>query len=58
MEPKHLWTLKWSQPYNTEYSSELVKHLRDLYDELVEQCIDDGDFEEANQVIAHIKSKL
>ena len=58
MEPKHIWTLKWSQPYSTEYSSDFVAHLRDLYNELVEASLDEGDFEEANQVIANIKSKL
>jgi len=56
MEPKHLWTLKWSQPYSTEYSNDFVNELRNLYYELVEQCIDDGDLTEANEVIDRIKA--
>lgn len=56
MEPKHLWTLKWSQPYSTEYSNGFVNELRNLYYELVEQCIDDGDLTEANEVIDRIKA--
>lgn len=57
MEPRHLWSLKWTQPYNNYHSNELVQHLRNLYNELVEQMLDDGDFTEANEVINRIKAK-
>ncbi len=51
MEPKKLWSISWTQPYPT---NELVGHLEGLRDALIEQLLDEGDFEEAQEVIARI----
>ncbi len=51
MEPKKLWSISWTQPYPT---NELVGHLEGLRDSLIEQILDEEDFEEAQEVIARI----
>jgi len=56
MEPRHLWTLKWTQPYTTQYSNDFMAELHALYLELVEASIDEGNLDEANEVIDRIKS--
>ena len=54
MEPKKLYSITWTQTY-PQY--DIVKELLKLRDELIEQCLDDGDFKEANELIASIKAK-
>jgi hypothetical protein len=53
MEPKRLYSIRWTQTYQ-EYN--ILKELTKLRDELIEQCLDQGDFEQANQLITRIKS--
>lgn len=53
MEPKKLYSIKWTQPY-PHY--DIIKELLKLRDELIEQCLNDGDFTEADAVVARIKS--
>lgn len=53
MEPKRLYSIKWTQTY-PQY--DIVKELLKLRDELIEQCLAQGDFREANELIARIKS--
>lgn len=52
MEPKRLYSIKWTQPY-PQY--DLLAELSKLKDELIEMCLDDKDFTEADEVIARIK---
>lgn len=52
MEPKHLYTIRWTQPYYQE--NEFLAHLQALYHEIVEAAIDDGDLMEAQAEIARI----
>lgn len=52
MEPKHLYTIKWTQPYYQ--SNSFLAELHALYMELVEVSLDEGHFEEANAEIARI----
>ena len=51
MEPRKLWSIRWTQPYPT---NELVGHLEHLRDMLIEQLLEEQDFEEANRVISRI----
>jgi hypothetical protein len=56
MEPKHLFTIRWTQSYpGLAEQQALMKELVKLKDDLIEQLIDEGDFAEANEVIARIK---
>jgi hypothetical protein len=52
MEPKRLYSISWTQPY-PQY--DLLAELAKLQEELIEMCIDDGDFKEADEVIARVK---
>lgn len=55
MEPKHLFTIRWTQPY-PQYNNQYFKDLYKAYEDLVEESIDAGCLTEANNVIDRIKS--
>jgi hypothetical protein len=55
MEPRHLYTLRWTQPYSTD---QLRPYLRALQLELeasIEALLDEMEYTEANAVIERIK---
>jgi regulator of sigma D len=54
MEPKKLYTIRWTQAYPQVSDQDLVNILRNFYDELVEQMIDEGDLTEAQHEIERI----
>ena len=54
MEPKKLYTVRWTQGYPQMPDQDLVKVLRNFYNELVEHLLDEGDFTEAKQEIDRI----
>jgi hypothetical protein len=56
MEPKHLWTIKWTQPYATEYQRPYLRGLQEQMEQVVEYWLEDGDYSDANKVIDKIKS--
>jgi hypothetical protein len=57
MNPKHLYTIRWTQPYATD---QLRPHLRQLQEEMertVEQwLIDEPDYPDANELINRIRA--
>jgi hypothetical protein len=53
MEPRHLFTIRWTQPYP---QNELTAYVDALRRELIEHVLDDGDFAEANAVIDRIRA--
>lgn len=57
MEPKKLFSISWTQTY-PQYTLQqaLLKELHALLDTVIEQCLDEGDFTEANEVIAKVKA--
>lgn len=52
MEPKYLWTIKWTQPYSTQ--NPYLKELWETYEQLVEHRLEDGHFDEAKREIERI----
>jgi hypothetical protein len=54
MEPKYLWTIKWTQPYSTQ--NPYLKELWAAYEQLVEHRLEDGDFDDARREIERIMS--
>lgn len=58
MNDKNLWTIRWTQPYATEYQRPYLRGLQEQMEQLVEHWLEDGDFSEANQVINRIKATL
>jgi hypothetical protein len=55
MEPKYLWTIKWTQPYATKYQRPYMRGLQEQMEQVVEHWLEDGDFTEAKEVIERIK---
>jgi len=54
MEPRHLYTIKWTQPYPEYHSNAYIRELHRTYEELVEKLLEDGDFSEARVEIERI----
>jgi hypothetical protein len=55
MEPKYLWTIKWTQPYATQYQRPYMRGLQEQMEQVVESWLEDSDFTEAREVIERIK---
>lgn len=56
MEPRHLYTIKWTQPYATEYLRPYLRSLQEQMEQLVEHQLESNDFTEANNIIERIKN--
>ena len=54
MEPKYLWTIKWTQPYATNYQRPYMRGLQEQMEQLVEHWLEDGDYSEAKKEIERI----
>ena len=54
MESKYLYTIKWTQPYATNYQRPYMRGLQEQMEQVVEHWLEDGDFKEANEVIERI----
>jgi len=54
MEPRHLWTMKWTQPYSNNWERPYLRQLHSDFEQLVEHQLEDGDFTEAKQLIERI----
>jgi hypothetical protein len=55
MEPKHLYTIRWTQPYATDQLRPYLRHLQEEMERTVEQWLmDEPDYPEANRVIERI----
>lgn len=52
MNPKYLYTIKWTQPYPT--SNKYLQHLWELYEEVIERRLDNKEFAEAKLEIERI----
>jgi len=58
MNSRHLWTIKWTQPYATDYQRPYLRHLQKDLEQLIESSLKDGNFTEALETIDRIKSQL
>ncbi len=58
MEPRHLFTIKWTQPYANSWERPYMRGLHQAFEQLVEHQLEDGDFTEAMEVINKIKAGL
>jgi len=55
MEPKYLYTIKWTQPYATQYQRPYMRGLQEQMEQIVERWLEDSNFTEAKEVIERIK---
>ena len=56
MNPKYLYTIKWTQPYATHQMRPYLRHLRNEYETQIEAKLDRGEFDDAKTVIQRIMS--
>jgi hypothetical protein len=55
MEPKHLYTIRWTQPYATDWQRPYLRGLQKELEQMVEQWLEDEpDYPDANKVINRI----
>lgn len=54
MEPKHLFTIRWTQTYDTYQMRPYLRHLRQEYEKVIEHKLALGQFDDAKQVLAKI----
>jgi hypothetical protein len=54
MEPKYLYTIKWTQPYATQYQRPYMRGLQEQMEQVVECWLEDSDHSDAKEVIARI----
>jgi hypothetical protein len=54
MEPKYLYTIKWTQPYATTYQRPYMRGLQEQMEQIVEHWLEDGDYSEAKEAIERI----
>jgi len=55
MEPKHLYTVRWTQPYATYKQRPYLRGLQEQLEQTVEQrLVDEPDYPDAKAVIKRI----
>jgi hypothetical protein len=56
MNPKYLYTIRWTQPYATDRLRPYLRQLQQELEQVIENLLEHNQFNEANEVIARIKS--
>jgi hypothetical protein len=57
MNPKHLYTIRWTQPYATDQLRPYLRHLQEEMERTVEQwLIDEPEYPDANELIDRIRA--
>jgi hypothetical protein len=54
MEPRHLYTIRWTQPYATDHMRPYLRNLREQYEAQIEMRLARGEVDDAKAVIARI----
>jgi hypothetical protein len=57
MDPKYLYTIKWTQPYATEHLRPYLRSLQEQMEKLIEHVLEQGEFKEANEAIDQIRQR-
>jgi hypothetical protein len=56
MEPRYLYTIRWSQPYATYQMRPYLRRLREDYEQVIEARLARQEFSEAQEAIQRIMS--
>lgn len=56
MEPKYLYTIKWTQPYATDYQRPYLRGLQEQMERVIENLLEYSEFTEANEIIRRIQN--
>lgn len=54
MNERHLYTIRWTQPYATYQMRPYLRHLRDEYEIQIENKLARGEFDDAKTIIERI----
>jgi len=55
MEPRHLYTLRWTQPYSTQYERPYLRSLHEVVERAIEAQVERNDCPEAKELIERIR---
>ena len=58
MKKEYLYTIKWTQPYATNWQRPYLRGLQEQMESVIENILEYGNFAEANEVIKDVKAKL
>ena len=56
MEPRHLYTIRWTQPYSTNYERPYLRQLHEAVERAIESQVARNDCPEAKEIIERIKN--
>jgi len=54
MEPRHLYTIRWTQPYATYRMRPYLRKLRNDYEKIIEAQLERKEFTQATEIIERI----
>lgn len=54
MEPKYLYTIRWTQPYATDHLRPYLRGLQEQMEQIIENQLEHSDYAEAKRAIARI----
>lgn len=56
MEPRHLYTIRWTQQYATQHLRPFLRNLQEQLEADIERQLETNDFADAKAVIERIQS--
>jgi hypothetical protein len=56
MKPKHLYTVRWTQPYATDRLRPYLRHLQEELEQVIETLLEHNQFDDANKIIDRIRA--
>ena len=56
MEPRYLYTIKWTQPYSTSYERPYLRQLHEAVERAIEAQVSRNECLEAKQLIERIQN--
>ena len=54
---KYLYTIKWTQPYATNWQRPYLRGLQQQMEQVIENLLEHNDYQEAKEVIEKIRYK-
>ena len=56
MNPRHLYTIRWTQSYATDRLRPYLRHLQEELEQVIETLLEHKKFDDANKVIDRIRA--
>ena len=56
MNNKYLYTVRWTQPYATDWQRPYLRGLQQQMEQVIENMLEHSKFEDANAVIERVKA--